>query len=174
MPETPQEVLKMIQDQDIELIDLKFVDMLGIWQHCTFHRSLIDEDSFTDGVAFDGSSVRGWKAINASDMAMVPDPTTAWMDPFTEVPTLSMICTIIEPRTGELYDRDPRSIAQKAVDYLIASGIGDNVFCGPEPEFFIFDNARFDQTGNEGYYFIDSAEGSWNSGKDETRWQPWL
>ena len=167
MPETPQEVLKMIQDQDIELIDLKFVDMLGIWQHCTFHRSLIDEDSFTDGVAFDGSSVRGWKAINASDMAMVPDPTTAWMDPFTEVPTLSMICTIIEPRTGELYDRDPRSIAQKAVDYLIASGIGDNVFCGPEPEFFIFDNARFDQTGNEGYYFIDSAEGSWNSGKDE-------
>lgn len=167
MPETPQEVLKMIQDQDIELIDLKFVDMLGIWQHCTFHRSLIDEDSFTEGVAFDGSSIRGWKAINASDMSMLPDPTTAWIDPFMEVPTLSMICTIIEPRTGELYDRDPRSIAQKAIDYLIASGIGDTVFCGPEPEFFVFDNARFDQTGHEGYYFIDSAEGGWNSGKDE-------
>ena len=167
MPETAQEVLKMIQDQDIELIDLKFVDMLGIWQHCTFHRSLIDEDSFSSGVAFDGSSIRGWKAINASDMAMVPDPTTAWIDPFMEVPTLSMICTIVEPRTGELYDRDPRSIAQKAIDYLIASGIGDTVFCGPEPEFFIFDNARFDQTGHEGYYFIDSMEGGWNSGKDE-------
>ncbi len=167
MPETAQEVLKMIQDQDIELIDLKFVDMLGIWQHCTFHRSLIDEDSFTEGVAFDGSSIRGWKAINASDMAMVPDPTTAWVDPFMEVPTLSMICSIIEPRTGELYDRDPRSIAQKAIDYLIASGIGDTVFCGPEPEFFVFDNARFNQTGHEGYYFIDSIEGNWNSGKDE-------
>lgn len=168
MPETSQEVLNMIQDQNIELIDLKFVDMLGTWQHCTFHRSLIDEDSFSEGVAFDGSSIRGWKAINASDMAMVPDPTTAWIDPFMEVPTLSMICSIIEPRTGELYDRDPRSIAQKAIDYLIASGIGDTVFCGPEPEFFIFDNARFDQTGHEGYYYIDSIEGDWNSGRDES------
>lgn len=167
MAETPQEVLKMIQDHNIELIDLKFVDMLGIWQHCTFHRSLIDEDSFTDGVAFDGSSIRGWKAINNSDMAMRPDPTTAWIDPFMEVPTLSMICTIVEPRTGELYDRDPRSIAQKAIDYLISTGIGDTVFCGPEPEFFIFDDARFDQTGHEGYYFIDSVEGGWNAGRKE-------
>ena len=167
MPETPQEVLKMIQDQNIELIDLKFIDMLGTWQHCTFHRSLIDEDSFSEGVAFDGSSIRGWKAINNSDMAMVPDPTTAWLDPFMEAPTLSMICTIIEPRTGELYDRDPRSIAEKAIDYLIASGIGDTVFCGPEPEFFVFDSARFDQTGNQGYYYIDSVEGDWNSGRDE-------
>ena len=167
MAETPQEVLKMIQDHNIELIDLKFVDMLGIWQHCTFHRSLIDEDSFTDGVAFDGSSIRGWKAINNSDMAMRPDPSTAWIDPFMEVPTLSMICTIVEPRTGELYDRDPRSIAQKAIDYLISTGIGDTVFCGPEPEFFIFDDARFDQTGHEGYYFIDSVEGGWNAGRQE-------
>lgn len=167
MPETPQEVLKMIQDQNIELIDLKFVDLFGIWQHCTFHRSLIDEDSFTDGVAFDGSSIRGWKAINNSDMAMRPDPTTAWIDPFMEVPTLSMVCTILEPRTGEFYDRDPRSIAEKAVDYLISSGIGDAVYCGPEPEFFIFDNARFDQTGHQGYYYIDSAEGAWNSGREE-------
>lgn len=167
MPETAQEVLTMIQDQNIELIDLKFVDLFGIWQHCTFHRSLIDEDSFTDGVAFDGSSIRGWKAINNSDMAMKPDPTTAWIDPFMEVPTLSMVCSIVEPRTGQLYDRDPRSIAEKAVDYLIASGIGDTVYCGPEPEFFIFDSARFDQTGYQGYYYIDSAEGAWNSGKDE-------
>ncbi len=167
MPETPQEVLKMIQDQNIELIDLKFVDLYGIWQHCTFHRSLVEEDSFSDGIAFDGSSIRGWKAINASDMSMVPDPTTAWIDPFMEVPTLSMICTIIEPRTGELYERDPRSIAQKAIDYLISTGIGDTVFCGPEPEFFIFDNVRYDQEGHQAYYYIDSAEGIWNSGKDE-------
>ncbi len=167
MPETPQDVLNMIQDQNIELIDLKFVDLFGIWQHCTFHRSLVDEDSFTDGIAFDGSSIRGWKAINNSDMSMVPDPTTAWIDPFMEVPTLSMICTIIEPRTGELYERDPRSIAQKAIDYLISTGIGDTVFCGPEPEFFIFDSVRYDQEGHQGYYYIDSSEGIWNSGKDE-------
>ena len=167
MPETSQEVLKMIQDQDIELIDLKFVDLFGIWQHCTFHRSLIDEDAFTDGVAFDGSSIRGWKAINASDMAMVPDPKTAWIDPFMEIPTLSMICSIKEPRTGEWYDRDPRSLAQKAVDYLTSTGIGDTVFCGPEPEFFIFDDIRFGQEEYEGFYHIDSSEGIWNSGKTE-------
>ena len=167
MPETSQEVLKMIQDQNIELIDLKFVDLFGIWQHCTFHRSLIDEDAFTDGVAFDGSSIRGWKAINASDMAMVPDPTTAWIDPFMEIPTLSMICSIKEPRTGEWYDRDPRSLAQKAVDYLTSTGIGDTVFCGPEPEFFIFDDIRFGQEEYEGFYHIDSSEGIWNSGKTE-------
>lgn len=167
MPETSQEVLKMIQDQNIELIDLKFVDLFGIWQHCTFHRSLIDEDTFTDGVAFDGSSIRGWKAINASDMAMVPDPKTAWIDPFMEIPTLSMICSIKEPRTGQWYDRDPRSLAQKAVEYLTSSGIGDAVFCGPEPEFFIFDDIRFGQEEYEGFYHIDSVEGIWNSGKKE-------
>jgi glutamine synthetase len=167
MPETAQEVLKMIQDQNIELIDLKFVDLFGIWQHCTFHRSLIDEDAFVDGVAFDGSSIRGWKAINASDMAMVPDPKTAWIDPFMEVPTLSMICSIKEPRTGEWYDRDPRSLAQKAVDYLKSTGIGDTVYCGPEPEFFIFDDIRFGQKEYEGFYHIDSVEGVWNSGAEE-------
>jgi glutamine synthetase len=167
MPETAQEVLKMIQDQSIELIDLKFVDLFGIWQHCTFHRSLIDEDAFTDGVAFDGSSIRGWKAINASDMAMVPDPKTAWIDPFMEVPTLSMICSIKEPRTGEWYDRDPRSLAQKAVDYLNNTGIGDTVYCGPEPEFFIFDDIRYGQREYEGFYHIDSVEGVWNSGAEE-------
>ena len=167
MPETAQEVLKMIQDENIELIDLKFVDLFGIWQHCTFHKSLIEEDAFTEGVAFDGSSIRGWKAINASDMAMVPDPKTAWIDPFMEVPTLSMICSIKEPRTGEWYDRDPRSLAQKAVDYLKSTGIGDTVFCGPEPEFFIFDDVRYGQKEYEGFYHIDSVEGIWNSGKEE-------
>lgn len=167
MAETAQEVLQMIQEQDIELIDLKFVDLFGIWQHCTFHRSLIDEDAFDEGVAFDGSSIRGWKAINASDMSMVPDPTTAWIDPFMEVPTLSMVCSIKEPRTGEWYDRDPRSLAQKAVEYLKNTGIGDTVYCGPEPEFFVFDDIRFDQTEYEGFYHIDSIEGIWNSGTYE-------
>jgi glutamine synthetase len=168
MAETAQEILDMIDEQGIELIDLKFVDLYGIWQHCTFHKSLIDADSFvnTGGVAFDGSSIRGWKAINNSDMAMVPDPTTAWIDPFMAEPTLSMVCTIVDPRTSQMYERDPRSIAQKAVDYLISSGIGDTVFCGPEPEFFIFDDIRFGQSGHESYYFIDSDEGGWNSGKD--------
>ncbi len=168
MPETAQQILKMIQDDNIELIDLKFVDLYGIWQHCTFHKSLIEEDSFVNagGVAFDGSSIRGWKAINASDMAMVPDPTTAWIDPFMKEKTLSMICTIVDPRTGNPYERDPRSIAQKAIDYLISTGIGDTAFCGPEPEFFIFDSIRFDQKGHQAYYFIDSDEGIWNSGKE--------
>ena len=167
MPGTPQEVLKMIQDQNIKMIDLKFIDMPGIWQHCTFYKDLIDEDSFTDGVAFDGSSIRGWKAINDSDMAMVPDPTTAWIDPFYKEPTLSMICSIKEPRTGEWYSRDPRSIAQKALNYLQSTGIGDTAYFGPEAEFFIFDDVRFDQTENQSYYYVDSIEGRWNSGRVE-------
>ncbi|MBW4658526.1 MAG: type I glutamate--ammonia ligase [Drouetiella hepatica Uher 2000/2452] len=168
MPETAQEILTMIDEQGIELIDLKFVDLLGIWQHCTFHKSLIDADSFVNsgGVAFDGSSIKGWKSIQNSDMAMVPDPTTAWMDPFMVEPTLSMVCTIVDPRTGQLYERDPRSIAQKAIDYLISTGIGDKVYCGPEPEFFIFDSIEYGQSGHESYFFIDSDEGNWNSGKE--------
>jgi glutamine synthetase len=164
---TPQEVLKWIKDDDIKIIDLKFIDMPGIWQHCSFYKDLIDEDAFTEGVAFDGSSIRGWKAINESDMAMVPDPNTAWIDPFFKEKTLSMICSIKEPRTGEWYSRDPRSIAKKALDYLSASGIGDTAYFGPEAEFFIFDDARFDQKENQGFYFLDSVEGRWNSGRIE-------
>ena len=167
MPETAQEVLNWIKEKDIKIIDLKFVDMPGIWQHCSFYRDLIDEDSFTDGVAFDGSSIRGWKAINESDMSMVPDPKTAWIDPFYEEPTLSMICSIKEPRTGEWYSRCPRSIAQKALDYLASTGIGDVAYFGPEAEFFIFEDVRFDQTENSAYYYVDSVEGRWNSGKEE-------
>jgi glutamine synthetase len=167
MPDTAQEVLKMIQDQNIQVIDLKFIDTPGIWQHLTVYQNQIEESSFTDGVAFDGSSIRGWKAINESDMAMVPDPKTAWIDPFMKEPTLSLICSIIEPRTGEPYSRDPRSIAQKAIDYLISSGIGDTAFFGPEAEFFIFDDVRFDQTQNSAYYFVDSVEGRWNTGRVE-------
>ena len=164
---TPKEVLKMIQDNNIQMIDLKFIDMPGIWQHLTMFQGEIDESSFTDGVPFDGSSIRGWKAINESDMAMVLDPNTAWIDPFMKEPTLSITCSIKEPRTGEWYDRCPRVIAQKAIDYLNSVGVGDTAFFGPEAEFFIFDDVRFDQTANAGYYYVDSVEGRWNSGKDE-------
>ncbi len=164
---TPQEVLKMIQDNNIQMIDLKFIDTPGTWQHLTLYYNQIDETAFTDGVPFDGSSIRGWKAINESDMSMVLDPNTAWIDPFMAEPTLSIICSIQEPRTGEPYNRCPRVIAQKAVDYLVSTGVGDTAFFGPEAEFFIFDDARFDQTANSGYYYVDSVEGAWNSGKDE-------
>jgi len=167
MAGTAAEVLKMIQDEDIKIIDLKFIDMPGIWQHCSFYQDQIDASSFEDGVPFDGSSVRGWKAINESDMAMVPDPTTAWIDPFMKEKTLSMICSIKEPRTGEWYSRDPRSIAQKALDFLSNSGIGDVAYFGPEAEFFVFDGVRFDQTESQGYYHVDSVEGRWNSGREE-------
>ncbi len=167
MPETGAEVLRMIQDEDIKIIDLKFIDLPGIWQHLSIYRSELSEDSFTDGVPFDGSSIRGWKSINESDMAMVPDPKSAWIDPFMKEKTLSMICSIKEPRTGEFYDRDPRTIAQKAIDYLISTGLGDTAFFGPEAEFFVFDDVRFNQTYNEGYYYVDSIEGRWNSGREE-------
>ncbi|HLO85075.1 MAG TPA: type I glutamate--ammonia ligase [Nostocaceae cyanobacterium] len=164
---TPQEVLKLIRDNNIQMIDLKFIDTPGTWQHLTVYYNQIDESSFSDGVPFDGSSIRGWKGIEESDMTMVLDPNTAWIDPFMQEPTLSIICSIKEPRTGEWYNRCPRVIAQKAVDYLVSTGLGDTAFFGPEAEFFIFDDVRFDQTANTGYYYVDSVEGRWNSGRDE-------
>lgn len=167
MAKTAQEVLQMIRDQNIEVVDLKFVDMLGTWQHCTYASSLIDEDTFTTGMPFDGSSIRGWKAINESDMLKCADPATAWIDPFMSTPTLSMICTIKDPRTGNLYGRCPRAIAQRALDYLYSTGIGDVAFFGPEAEFFVFDDVRFDQKEYESFYHVDSSEGRWNSGKKE-------
>lgn len=167
MANTPQDILNWIKNDNIQVVDLKFIDMPGIWQHLTLYQDQIDLDSFSSGVAFDGSSIRGWKAINESDMAMVPDPNSAWIDPFMKEPTLSMICTIIEPRTGELYDRCPRAIAEKALNYLAQSGVGDTAFFGPEAEFFIFDDVRFDQTENKSYYYVDSVEGRWNTGREE-------
>jgi glutamine synthetase len=166
--QTPQDVLNWIKNEDIKLIDLKFIDMLGTWQHLTITPDLLSEDSFTDGVPFDGSSIRGWKSIHESDMAMRPDPLTAWIDPFMAEPTLSLVCTIIEPRTGELYDRCPRAIAQKAVDFLTAANLGDVAYFGPEPEFYIFDEARFEQTDYEAFYRIDSGEARWNFGRQES------
>ncbi|MGB3267708.1 MAG: type I glutamate--ammonia ligase [Microcoleus sp.] len=167
MFQTPQEALNYIKEKKIQIVDLKFIDMPGIWQHLSLYHDQIDETAFTEGIPFDGSSIRGWKAINESDMTMVIDPTTAWIDPFMAEPTISFICSIKEPRTGEPYSRCPRTIAQKAIDYLLTTGLGDTAFFGPEAEFFIFDDVRFDQTQNSGYYYVDSIEGRWNSGKEE-------
>jgi glutamine synthetase len=164
---TPKEILKKIQDEKIQMIDLKFIDTLGTWQHLTMYQDQINESSFSDGVPFDGSSIRGWKGIEESDMTMVLDPNTAWIDPFMKEPTLSIICSIKEPRTGQWYNRCPRVIAQKAIDYLASTGLGDTAFFGPEAEFFIFDDVRYDQTTNSGYYYVDSVEGRWNTGRDE-------
>ena len=131
---TPQDVLRQIKDDGIEFVDLKFADLHGKWQHLTVCTDMIEEESFTEGLAFDGSSIRGWKAINASDMAMIPDPASAWVDPFYRHKTLSMICSIGEPRSGEPYDRCPRSLAQRALDYLNSTGLADTAFFGPEPD----------------------------------------
>jgi glutamine synthetase len=150
----------------VQVVDLKFVDLLGTWQHFTIPTSELTESLFKDGNGFDGSSIRGWQAINNSDMLVVPDPKTAILDPFCQVPTLSMVCDIMDPITRESYSRDPRYIAKKAEAYLTKSKIGDVSYFGPEAEFFIFDNARFDQTANSGYYVVNSEEGIWESGKE--------
>ncbi|HGY5537959.1 MAG TPA: glutamine synthetase beta-grasp domain-containing protein, partial [Prochlorococcus sp.] len=143
MGKSPQDVLRQIKDEGIELIDLKFTDLHGKWQHLTVCSDLIDEEAFDEGLAFDGSSIRGWKAINESDMAMVPDASTAWIDPFYRHKTLSLICSIQEPRSGEPYERCPRALAQKALVYLSGTGLADTAFFGPEPEFFLFDDVRY-------------------------------
>ncbi len=167
MSKTPNNVMQLIKDKGVKIVDLKFIDLPGIWQHCSFYIDEISEKTITEGLAFDGSSIRGWKAINESDMLMVPDPNSAFIDPFMGGPTLSMTCSIREPRTGQPYSRCPRVIASKALDYVKNSGIADTIYVGPEAEFFIFDDVRFDQTVNSGYYYVDSVEGRWNSGRKE-------
>ena len=140
---TAKDVLKFIKDNDIKYVDLRFTDPRGKWQHVTFDQTLIDEDIFAEGTMFDGSSIAGWKAINESDMILMPDPSSAQMDPFFAAPTLSIVCDILEPSTGEAYDRDPRGIAKKAEAYMKAAGVGDTTYFGPEAEFFIFDDVKF-------------------------------
>ena len=163
---TVKEVMEFSKKHKVQIVDLKFVDLLGTWQHFSIPTSELTESLFKDGNGFDGSSIRGWQAINNSDMLVVPDPKTAIMDPFCQAPTLSMVCDIMDPITRESYSRDPRYIAKKAEAYLTKSKIGDTSYFGPEAEFFIFDSARFDQTANSGYYFINSEEGIWESGKE--------
>ena len=160
---TPNEVFKLAKDESVQFVDLLYGDMFGILQHFTFPVSRLDNAMFADGMAFDGSSIRGWKTIDKSDMIMKPDPETAFIDPFRVAKTLCMFCDIIEPRTGQNYDRDPRSIAKKALGFLKASGIGDKAFFGPEPEFFIFDGMRYESSPNKSGYEILTNEGPWTT-----------
>src|SRR6476469_1994972 len=162
----PREVLEYAKKNKVQIVDLKFIDLIGTWQHFSIPIEELNEGVFKDGSGLDGSSIRGWKAINNSDMLAVPDPATACLDPFTNIPTLSLVCNVIDPITRENYDRDPRYIAQKAEKYLKGTRIGDISYWGPEAEFFIFDQARYDQNSHSGYYFVDSDEGAWNAGKD--------
>ncbi|NOY54303.1 MAG: type I glutamate--ammonia ligase [Deltaproteobacteria bacterium] len=164
---TPKEVLKFAEENGAKILDLRFMDFPGLWQHFSVPIHELEESIFEEGLGFDGSSIRGWQAINASDMLVIPDPDTALMDPFTQHPTLIMICDIVDPITKERYSRDPRHIAHKAEAYLKSTGIGDTAFFGPEAEFFIFDDIRFDQNAQCGYYFVDSKEGIWNTGREE-------
>jgi glutamine synthetase len=166
-PKTPKEVVEYASAQGAKMLDLRFKDLPGLWQHLTVPISELNEEVFTDGYGFDGSSIRGWQAINASDMLVIPDPNTAVMDPFMKEPTVVMICDIVDPVTKENYSRDPRNIAKKAEAYVQASGIADTAYFGPEAEFFIFDDIRFDSNEHSSYYFVDSVEGQWNTGRDE-------
>ncbi len=160
-------VMKEIKDKGIRAIDLRFMDMPGMWQHFTIPADVFSESTFQEGLGFDGSSIRGWKSIHESDMIVIPDPATAFLDPFFAQPTLTLICDILDPVTKERYPRDPRNLALKAQNYLVSTGIADTAYFGCEAEFFVFDDVRFDQTANAGYYFLDSAEGRWNSGREE-------
>jgi glutamine synthetase len=164
----PKDVLIFAKEKKVEFVDLKFLDLPGVWQHFTVPISELKEESFEEGFGFDGSSIRGWQPIHASDMLVIPDPATAQIDPFMERPTLSFICNVVDPITKEYYTRDPRFVAQKAEKYLKSTGIGDTAYFGPEAEFFVFDDVRFDQKQNAGFYIIDSIEGFWNTGREES------
>jgi glutamine synthetase len=164
---TPKDVLAFAKESGAKVLDIRFLDFPGVWQHFTVPMSELDEGSFEDGYGFDGSSIRGWQPINASDMLVIPDPTTARMDPFYEEPTLVLVGNIVDPITRESYTRDPRYIAQKAEAYLKSTDIGDTAYFGPEAEFFIFDEIRFESSRHRAFYEIDSVEGIWNTGRDE-------
>ena len=160
-------VLEFVKKNDIKILDLRFTDLPGLQHHVSYPIGQLTESSFEEGFGMDGSSIRGWAAIHESDMLLVPDPKTFLRDPFTELPTLVMICDVIDPVTKQRYDRDPRYIAKKAEMYLASTGLADTAYFGAEAEFFIFDNIRFDQREQHGFYFIDAEEGRWNSGRKE-------
>jgi glutamine synthetase len=167
MTKTPQDVLDLARSQAVKQLDLRFTDLPGVQQHVSYPIAELTETSFEEGFGFDGSSIRGWAAINESDMLLIPDPATAIVDPFYEVRTLVMTADVVDPITRQPYDRDPRRIAKKAELYLQNTGIADTAYFGAEAEFFIFDNVRFDQSTNFGFYFIDAEEGRWNAGRKE-------
>ncbi len=164
---TPKDVIKKIEEEDIKIVDLRFVDLIGTWQHFSVPAHVIEEDVFEEGLGFDGSSIRGWKAIDESDMLVVPDATTAFLDSFTEEKTLNIVCDIVDPITREHYQRHPRAVAKKAEEYLKSTGIADTAYFGPELEFFIFDEVRYEVESNTSFYKVDSMEGIWNTAKDE-------
>ena len=164
---TPADVMTFAQEHNAKVLDLRFADLPGLWQHVSYPIGELSEDKFEEGFGFDGSSIRGWQAISESDMLIMPDPNAIFMDPFTDAPTLVISCNVVDPITKQHYERDPRWIAQKAENYLQYTGIGDTAFFGAEAEFFIFDNIRFDSAPNYGFYYIDSEEGRWNSGRPE-------
>ena len=164
---TPKDVLELAKEKGVKVVDIRFLDYPGVWQHFTVPLSELDEGSFENGFGFDGSSIRGWQPIHASDMLVIPDPKTAQIDPFFEEPTLVLIGNIVDPITMEPYSRDPRNIAKKAEAYLKSTGIGDVAYFGPEAEFFIFDDIRYENQPNGCFYQVDSMEGIWNSGRDE-------
>jgi glutamine synthetase len=164
---TAKEVLEFAKKNKAVMVDFKFIDLPGVWQHFSTPLRELSEEVFKEGLGFDGSSIRGWKSIESSDMLVIPDPSSARMEPFTQTPTLSVICDIVDPISRESYDRDPRYIAKKAEEYLKSTGIGDTAYIGPEAEFFIFDSIQFDQNSHAGYYFLDSEEGIWNAGKND-------
>ena len=161
----PKEVIEFAKKHAVEYVDLKFVDLPGTLQHTTIPAHRIDEALFEDGLGFDGSSIRGWQPINASDMAMIPLAATAKLDPFYERPTLSMVCKVVDPITGQPYGRDPRYIAQKAEAHLRSTGIADTAYFGPEAEFFVFDSVRYENAQKGAFYEVDSDEAHWNSGR---------
>jgi len=163
----PKSVLEFAKKNNAKFVDIRFTDLPGVWQHVSFPINHLDASNFEDGYGIDGSSIRGWAAIHESDMLLVPDPKTAFMDPFRDVPTLCMFGDVIDPVTKQSYPRDPRYTARKAENYLAQSGVADKAYFGAEAEFFIFDNIRFDQTHQHGFYFIDAEEGRWNSGREE-------
>lgn len=161
------DVLSFVKDNEIQFVDFKFMDFPGSWQHFTVPVSQLEEDSFENGYGFDGSSIRGWKVINESDMLIIPDPSTMFFDEFIEAPTVSLVCDVFEPATKEKYSRCPRNIAQKAEAYVKSTGLADTVYFGPEAEFFVFDDVRFESNPNSSFYMVDSIEGRWNTGRDE-------
>ena len=167
MIQTPADVIRFVHEENVEIIDFRFTDLPGLWQHFSIPAEELTEEVFEEGVGFDGSSIRGFQEIHESDMLLIPDPATAWIDPFCEARTLNLTCSIRDPITGERYSRDPRNIARKAEEYLRGTGIADTSYWGPEAEFFLLNDARFDSGMNYGYYFLDSREGHWNAGRQE-------
>src|SRR5947209_3138465 len=164
---TPKDAMSLAKDAGAQIVDLRFCDLPGLMQHFSIPMSELEEETFDSGFGFDGSSIRGFQEIQESDMLLLPDPDSAYIDPFLQHPTLVVHCFVKDPVTGEMYSRDPRYIARKAELYLKQTGIADTSFWGPECEFYIFDSIRFDQNQHEGYYHIDSVAGAWNSGADE-------